>query len=120
MTWRTIAAIPIVFAAASAMAQETIKIGLFVPMTGPFTTTGKQIAAGARLYVQQHGATIAGKKIELVVRHDAGVADNSKRIAQELLVNDNVNILAGFGRAPCDRGQNADDRDGRSRERYGT
>jgi hypothetical protein len=69
-------------------------------MTGPFTTTGKQIAAGARFYVQQHGAAVAVKKIELVVRDDAGVSDNSKRIAQELLVNDKVNIPAGFDNTP--------------------
>jgi branched-chain amino acid transport system substrate-binding protein len=100
MLWRLVAAIPVVIAAISAMAQETVKIGLIVPMTGPFTTTGKQIAAGVSFYVQQHGATVAGKKIELVVRDDGGVSDNSKRIAQELLVNDKVNILAGFGLTP--------------------
>ena len=72
-------------------------------MTGPFTTTGKQVEAGARFYMQQHGATVDGRKIEIILRDDAGVADNSKRIAQELLVSDKVNILAGFGLTPIAR-----------------
>ena len=88
------------FAATAAVAQETVKIGLILPMTGPFTTTGKQIDAGVRFYMQQNGATVAGKKIEVILRDDGGVADNSRRIAQELLVRDKVNILAGFGLTP--------------------
>jgi branched-chain amino acid transport system substrate-binding protein len=58
------------------------------------------VEAGARLYVQQNGATVAGKKIEFVLRDDGGVPDNSKRIAQELIVLDKANILAGFGLTP--------------------
>ena len=88
------------FAATAAVAQETVKIGLILPMTGPFTTTGKQIDAGVRFYMQQNGATVAGKKIEVILRDDGGVADNGRRIAQELLVRDKVNILAGFGLTP--------------------
>ncbi len=88
------------FAATAAVAQETVKIGLILPMTGPFTTTGKQIDAGVRFYMQQNGATVAGKKIEVILRDDGGVADNSRRIAQEMLVRDKVNILAGFGLTP--------------------
>src|SRR5437588_4869248 len=85
---------------ASAVAEETVKVGLILPMTGPFTTTGRQVEAGARFYIQQNGATVAGKKIELILRDDGGVPDNSKRIAQELLARDKVNILAGFGLTP--------------------
>jgi branched-chain amino acid transport system substrate-binding protein len=85
---------------ATAAAQEVIKIGLILPMTGPFTTTGKQVEAGARFYIQQNGATVANKTMEIILRDDGGVADNSKRIAQELLVRDKVNILAGFGLTP--------------------
>jgi branched-chain amino acid transport system substrate-binding protein len=85
---------------ATAAAQEVIKIGLILPMTGPFTTTGKQVEAGARFYMQQSGATVANKTIEIILRDDGGVADNSKRIAQELLVRDKVDILAGFGLTP--------------------
>ncbi len=82
------------------VAQDTIKIGLILPMTGPFTSTGKQISAAAQLYVQQKGATIAGKKVELILKDDGGVADTTKRIAQELIVNDNVTAIAGFGLTP--------------------
>jgi len=91
----TIAAAPLPLAA-----QETVKIGLIIPLTGPFTTTGKQLEAAARLYMQQNGTTVAGKKIELIVRDDAGRAENTARIATELLTNDKVHFLAGFGLTP--------------------
>ena len=81
-------------------AQDTIKVGLTLPMTGPFTSTGKQVEAGVRFYVQQNGASVAGRKVEVILKDDGGVPDNSKRIAQELLVNDKVNVLAGFGLTP--------------------
>ncbi len=85
---------------ATAQAQESIKIGLILPMTGPFTSTGKQIAAAANLYIQQNGATVAGRKIELILKDDTGVADVTKRLAQELIVNDKVTAIAGFGLTP--------------------
>jgi branched-chain amino acid transport system substrate-binding protein len=85
---------------APGFAQQTIKIGLLVPLSGPFTPTGKQLVAGARLYMQQHGDTVAGKKIELIVKDDTGNADMTKRLAQELVVNEKVNLLAGFALTP--------------------
>lgn len=81
-------------------ALETVKIGLLVPLTGPFAPTGKQLTAGAQLYMQQNGATVAGKKLELIVKDDTGNADTTKRLAQELVVNDKVSFLAGFGLTP--------------------
>ena len=87
--------------AGQALAQEqAFKVGLILPLTGPFASTGKQIEAGVRLYMAQQGATVAGKKVELVVRDDTGTPDITKRIAQELVVNDKVNVLAGFGLTP--------------------
>lgn len=83
-----------------AAAQETVKVGLIIPLTGPFTTTGKQLEAAARLYMQQNGATVAGKKIELVVRDDAGRPENTARIASELIQNDKVSFITGFGLTP--------------------
>jgi branched-chain amino acid transport system substrate-binding protein len=94
------AAAALVLCGGAAMAQESIKIGLILPMTGPFTSTGKQIAAAANLYIQQNGATVAGKKIELILRDDTGVADVTRRMAQELIVNDKVTAIAGFGLTP--------------------
>jgi branched-chain amino acid transport system substrate-binding protein len=83
-----------------ASAQDTVKVGLILPLTGPFAPTGRQIEGGAKLYMQQHGDKVAGKKIELIVRDDGNVADATKRIAQELVVNDKVQVLAGFGLTP--------------------
>jgi branched-chain amino acid transport system substrate-binding protein len=80
----------------AAIAQDTVKIGMSFAMTGAgFNAAGRQAAAGARLYLQQHGDTVAGKKIQLILRDDAGVADNARRLVQEMIVNDKVNIVAG-------------------------
>jgi branched-chain amino acid transport system substrate-binding protein len=87
-------------ASAPAYAEDTVKIGLILPMTGPFASTGRQVEAGARAYMALHGDEVAGKKVELVLRDDAGTADQTRRIAQELIVNDGVNMLAGFGLTP--------------------
>src|SRR3712207_2955012 len=84
----------------AASAQETLKIGLILPMTGPFASTGRQIEAAARLYMQQKGDTVAGKKLQLIVKDDTGVADVTKRLAQELIVQEKVSVLAGFGLTP--------------------
>ena len=85
----------------SAFAQEPFKIGFILPMTGQQQSTGKQESAGAKLYMAQHGDTVAGRKIELIIRDDAAVPDNTKRIAQELIVNEKVSVLAGFGVTPA-------------------
>ena len=87
-------------AAGSALAQDAVKIGLILPMTGPFASTGRQVEAGVRAYMALHGDTVAGKKIELVLRDDAGTADQTRRIAQELVVNEGVSMLTGFGLTP--------------------
>ena len=79
---------------------NTFKIGLILPMTGQQASTGRQIEAAARLYMAQNGDTVAGKKIELIVKDDTATPDVTKRIAQELVVNDKVNVLAGFGLTP--------------------
>ena len=85
----------------AAQAQDTVKIGLIVPMTGGQASTGKQLDNAVKLYMQQHGDTVAGKKIEVILKDDAAVPDNTKRLAQELIVNDKVNIIAGFGVTPA-------------------
>jgi branched-chain amino acid transport system substrate-binding protein len=90
----------LVSASGIALAQDAFKIGLVLPMTGPFASTGKQIEAAARLYMAQNGDTVAGKKVQLIVKDDTGVPDVTKRIAQELVVNEKVTVLAGFGLTP--------------------
>ena len=84
----------------AALADDKFKIGLILPMTGPFASTGKQIEAAARLYMAQNGDTVAGKKVELIVKDDTSAPDVTKRLAQELVVNDKVSVLAGFGLTP--------------------
>jgi branched-chain amino acid transport system substrate-binding protein len=97
---KLLTAVLVVTAASAAEAEDSVKIGLILPMTGPFASTGRQVEAGARFYMQQNGATTGGRKVEIVLRDDGGVPENSKRIAQELLVRDKVDILAGFGLTP--------------------
>src|SRR5579864_8941463 len=89
------------FAPGSVLAQEVVKIGLIVPMTGGQASTGKQIDNAVKLYMQQHGDTVAGKKIEVILKDDATLPDNTKRLAQELIVNDKVSVIAGFGITPA-------------------
>jgi branched-chain amino acid transport system substrate-binding protein len=84
-----------------ARAEETVKIGLILPMTGGQASTGKQIDNAIKLYMQQKGDTVAGKKIEIILKDDAAVPDNTKRLAQELIVNDKVSFIAGFGVTPA-------------------
>ena len=96
-----VTALALMAGAGSVLAQDgTFKIGLIVPLTGPFTATGKQLEAGARLYMAQNGDVVGGRKVELIVKDDTGTPDITKRLAQELLVNDKVNVLAGFGLTP--------------------
>ncbi len=94
------AAAALVLSTGSAFAQETFKIGLILPMTGQQATTGRQIEAAARLYMAQNGNMVGGKKVELIVKDDTSIPDVTKRLAQELVVNDKVNVLAGMGITP--------------------
>jgi branched-chain amino acid transport system substrate-binding protein len=82
---------------AGANAQDTIKIGVISAYSGQFADTAAQIDNGIKLYMKQHGDTVAGKKIE-IIRKDTGGPnpDVAKRLAQELIVRDKADILAGF------------------------
>jgi len=86
---------------ASLAQAEPFKIGLILPMTGPFASTGRQIDAAVKLYIAQNGSTVAGRKIEVILKDDQGTPDQTKRLAQELVVNDKVSVLAGFGITPA-------------------
>src|SRR2546423_765244 len=72
---------------------EDVKVGVVLPLTGGLSAGGKQGQAGIKMYMDKNGATVAGKKIDLIVKDDGSVADNSKRLAQELIVNDKVAII---------------------------
>jgi branched-chain amino acid transport system substrate-binding protein len=81
-------------------AQEVLKMGISIPMTGAgFNAVGRQLAAAIKLFVEQHGDTVAGRKIEIILRDDAGVADNARRIIQEMIVNERVGLV-GIGITP--------------------
>ena len=89
------------FAGSPALAQETIKIGIINGYSGQFADTGIQLDNGIKLYVKQHGDTVAGKKLEFIRKDVGGVApDLAKRLAQELIVRDTLDILAGFVLTP--------------------
>ena len=101
MFMRLLAVFSLALVAASSAAQDTIKIGFILPMTGQQQSTGKQISAAVRLFQQQNGDMVAGRKVEVIIKDDGAVPDNSKRLAQELIVNDKVSFLAGFGVTPA-------------------
>jgi len=100
LTLGTLAAAALALGSGAARAQDTVKIGVILPMTGPSASTGRQIDAAIKLWMAQSGGKAGGKKVEVVVKDDAGVADTTRRLAQELVVNDKVVALAGFGLTP--------------------
>jgi branched-chain amino acid transport system substrate-binding protein len=90
----------VLFAGPAHADDNTVTVGMILPMTGQQASTGKQERAGAELYVQQHGDTVAGKKIVLEVKDDTGAADVTKRLAEEMIGNDHAKVLMGFGLTP--------------------
>ena len=89
------------FTAGPAAAQGTIKIGLIMPYSGQFADAAAQMDNAIKLFVKQNGDTVAGKKLEFIRKDTGGIApDVAKRLAQELIVRDNVDILAGFVLTP--------------------
>lgn len=84
-----------------AFAQDTVKIGVILPYSGPFADAANQLQAGIDLYIAKHGDVVAGKKIELIKKDTGGpAADVAQRMAQELVVRDGADILAGFALTP--------------------
>ena len=81
--------------------KTTIKIGMVASFSGPFADVGKQLHGGIKAYLKQYGDTVAGKKVEILVRDTTGpAAEVAKRLAQELVVQDKVDFLVGFGLTP--------------------
>ncbi len=84
-----------------AWAQEPIKVGMILEMSGPFADIGRQIHNGALAYQKAKGDTVAGRKVEIILKDNTGAApDVTKRLAQELITNSKVTFLAGFGLTP--------------------
>jgi branched-chain amino acid transport system substrate-binding protein len=89
------------FAVPPAYAQQSVKIGVVMSYSGQFADTGTQIGNGIKLYMKEHGDTVAGKKIELIQKDNGGIApDVAKRLSQEVIVRDGADILAGFDLTP--------------------
>lgn len=98
---RAAAALALAGATTASFGQAApFKIGLVLPMTGQQATTGRQIEAAAKLWMAQNGDTIAGRKVQLILKDDTSVPDVTRRVAQELVVNEKVDVLAGFGITP--------------------
>ena len=82
-------------------AEDTVKVGLIISYSGQFADTAAQMDNAIKLYVKQHGDTVAGKKIEFIRKDTGGIApDVAKRLAQELIVRDHADIIAGFALTP--------------------
>jgi branched-chain amino acid transport system substrate-binding protein len=82
--------------AAPAMAQ-TVKVGVILTYSGPQATLGDQIEKGLSLYVKEHEKDLPpGVKLELIRRDDGGPSPEvAKRLAQELITRDHVQLLTG-------------------------
>ena len=91
----------LLLAAVAARAEEPLKIGLIAAFSGPFADYGKEMQAGVSAFLKQHGDTVAGRKVQVLVRDTTGpLPDVAKRLAQELVVREKVDFLAGFGLTP--------------------
>jgi branched-chain amino acid transport system substrate-binding protein len=85
--------------AIGAASDDVVKVGIVIPLTGTFAAPGREISDACKLYMAQYGNTVGGKKIELIIRDDASMPDNAKRLAQELIINEKVRLL-GVGVTP--------------------
>ncbi|HEX6265558.1 MAG TPA: ABC transporter substrate-binding protein [Burkholderiales bacterium] len=84
-------------AAAFSAAAQTVKIGFITSYSGLNGNLGPYMERAVRLYIKQHGKELPkGVKIELITRDDTGPnPDKAKQLAQELIVRERVNLLAG-------------------------
>ena len=97
----TLAVVGAIIGAGAGIAEDTVKIGLIISYSGQFADTGVQMDNAIKLYMKQHGDTVAGKKIELIRKDVGGIApDVAKRLSQEVIVRDGADILAGFEVTP--------------------
>src|SRR3954466_14021898 len=84
-------------AATTAAAQTPLKLGLIMPYSGQFADTATQMDNAIKLYMKQKGDRVAGKKIEVIRKDSGGIAPEvAKRLAQELVVRDKVDVIGGL------------------------
>src|SRR6266567_544753 len=97
----TLAAAALLAVVGAAQAQGVVKLGMVAEFSGPFAQYGQQMLGGMKAYMKQNGDTVAGKKIEIIQKDTTGPSpDVAKRLAQELVTRDNVDLLVGFGLTP--------------------
>src|SRR5690606_32967768 len=78
-----------------------LRIGLIASYTGPYADYGRQFDSGIALYLKEHGGKIAGRDVEIIRKDTGGPApDQARRYAQELIVRDKVDFLAGLDFSP--------------------
>jgi len=98
---RGIGAVLVAAAASGAAAQEPIKIGVVAPMSGVFASYGKQIENGINVFLRENGDSVAGRKLQIIYRDNGGPnPEAAKRLATELIIQDKVDMLAGFPFTP--------------------
>src|SRR3974377_1161559 len=84
-----------------AQAADTVKVGMIISLSGQFGDTGMHMLNGARRYGKHHGDPVPGKKVEIIAKDVGGINPPvAKRLAQELVTRDNVDVLAGFDLTP--------------------
>lgn len=99
---KQVAVLSVALGALGVAQADDLKVGMIVPLSGPFASTGQQMMNGAQLYLKVNGDTVAGRKVVLIPKDDTGVSPAiSKRQAQNLLIQDHADILAGFGLTPA-------------------
>jgi branched-chain amino acid transport system substrate-binding protein len=88
-------------ATGAAAQDKPLRIGLIATYSGPYADYGRQFDAGVALYLKEHGGKLGGRSVEIIKKDTAGPAPNvAKRIAQELVVRDKVDVLTGLDFSP--------------------
>jgi branched-chain amino acid transport system substrate-binding protein len=83
--------------AATASAQDTIKIGVTQPLTGAFAASGNYVTQGARIAEEQinKAGGVLGKQIQLIVEDNKSNPTEAVGTAEKLLVRDKVPVMMG-------------------------
>ena len=95
-----IAVVPSLLPAAG-HAEDAVKIGIIMAYSGQFADPSAQSDNGLKLYLKQHGSKLGGRDVEIIRKDTGGINPPvAKRLAQELITRDNVDILTGFQLTP--------------------
>jgi len=99
--WQPVLAALAATAVAAAAEAQTVKLGIVSTYSGPNASIGDQMQKGIDLYIKEYGKNLGGIKLEVIKRDDTGPApDVAKRMAQELITRDRVQLLGGIVYTP--------------------